>query len=623
MLATCSYCGVGCQFEIQDKITPIEKGSICSKGASQLKSVSKNRILKPLFRDSIVEEFREVSWDFAIGKIVEKLKRVEPKKVGFYLSGQLLNEDYYLGNKLAKGFLKTGNVDTNSRTCMASAVVGYKKSLGLDFVPTTSEDALSSDLYILFGSNLSVSHSVLFKKVKKELKRGMKLIVIDPRKTEVAKLANLHIEIGVGKDLLLLNAIAKEIEKKPNLELDGLEEYLENISKVDVEKNLINAGVSKSDFENFMKLWNSSENIVSSWTMGLNQDRQGVKNNTALINLHLLSGKIFKKGNGPFSLTGQPNAMGGREVGGLATTLAVHLDYTPENVKRVEEFWKTENMPQKGGLTAYEMIEKGGLEFLFVSHTDPVFHLPNRNLVEKRFEEIDFIVEANAYLNSETSKFVNLLLPASPFGEKSGTSTNYDRVVSKTEALFEKSGDSLQDWEIFSKIGVALGFDGFEFHNSDEVFKEYAEMTKLSPDIDMKHEFPFRWGEEYKFQKAKIEFFEWEAEKQNFPFQLLTGRYGNFWHTNSKTVTPFGDDFAFVEISKRDMEKLEISEGQKVKLWNEKGYIEVVAKETDISEGTLFVPMHFREINRVTNDTLDPFSKEPQYNTFVDVSKVI
>jgi ferredoxin-nitrate reductase len=630
--ATCAYCGVGCQFEIEEKILPVEKGSICSKGASQLKSIDQNRLLYPMYRENISEDFTRVSWDFAIEKVVEKIGETAPEKMGFYLSGQLLTEDYYIANKLAKGFLKTANVDTNSRTCMASAVVGYKKSIGLDYVPTTSEDALGSDLYILVGSNLSVAHSVLFKKVKKELKRGLKLIVIDPRKTEVAKLANLHIQIEAGKDIFLLNAIAKELAKapNPNVKLNGWEEYLEQIAKVNREENLKNSGVSEKDFQKFLELWNSSENIVSSWTMGLNQSSQGVKNNLSLINLHLLSGKIFKPFNGAFSLTGQPNAMGGREVGGLATTLAVHLDFTPENVENVEKFWKTNGMPQKNGLTAYEMIRDGSLEFLFVSHTDPVFHLPNRNLVEEKFREIDFVIDANAYLGSETSKFAHLLLPASPFGEKSGVSTNYDRVVSKTEQLFQKSGESLQDWEIFAKVGEAMEFDGFNFANSDEVYKEYREMTKLSPDIDLWRDksFPFRWGEEQRFTEANILFQEWEnlseEASDEFPLLLLTGRYSNHWHSNSKTVVAFGDRFSFVEISREDLEKLGVKDGEKIRVISRRGEVEVFAKESgDIERGTLFIPMHFREINRVTSDILDPFSKEPDYNhSAVRVEKI-
>jgi ferredoxin-nitrate reductase len=578
-----------------------------------------------------------VSWDFAINKIVEKLKNISPEKIGLYLSGQLLNEDYYIANKLGKGFLKTANVDTNSRTCMASAVVGYKKSIGLDHVPTTSEDALNSDLYIVIGSNMSVAHSVLFKKVKKAKKNGLKIIVIDPVKTEISKIADLHIDIDSGKDLLLLNAIAKKLAKKISLDykLNNLDEYLEKIQQVNISENLEKSGVSEAKFNKFIELWNSSENIVTSWTMGVNQSSQGVKTNLAIMNLHLITGKIFKPKNGAFSLTGQPNAMGGREVGGLATTLAVHLDYTPENIAKVEKFWQTENMPTQNGLTAYEMITKTDLDFLFVSHTDPVFHLPNRNLVESQFSKIDFIVEINSYLNSETSQFADLILPASPFGEKIGTSTNFDRVLTKTENIQNKTAESLQDWEIFAKIGQALGFEKeFNFNSSDEVFAEYSQMTKLAPDIDIwkvsdfKLQMPFQWGQDFKFKEATLNFHDFEelSEKTDdeYKFILTTGRYKNNWHSDSKTQFTHKTQFDVIEINSTNMRELNLKIGDKVRVSSRRGEVVVFVKENDnLKNNLVFIPLHFKKVNYLTSDILDIWSEEPDYKySAVKIEKI-
>jgi len=640
--SVCAYCGVGCSLDIDLENSRIvgkkshitNSGLICFKGASQLKAISQNRVINPLFRENINQDFREISWEKAISLTVERIKRSNPKKIGFYLSGQLLNEDYYLANKLAKGFVKTNNVDTNSRTCMASAVVGYKKSIGLDYVPVTQDDALQSDLYILIGSNIAESHIVFSKKVRKSKKRGLKIILLDPRKTKTAKMADLHIPIKSGGDIHFLNAVTKRVFElgkfSPNLELIGYQEYLEKLKKIDISKNLEMAGVSEEDFEKFINLWLSSENIVTSWTMGVNQGVNGVSTNLAIINLHLLTGKIFKPKNGPFSLTGQPNAMGGREVGGLATTLAVHLDYTPENIEMVEKFWNTSNIPREIGLTAFEMVEKGDLELLIVSHTDPVYHLPNRNLIEKRFREIDFVVEINSYQNSETSKFAHLILPASPFGEKEGTQTNLDRVVNLQKPISQKMGQSLQDWEIFAKIGQGLGFENeFSYSNSEDVFNEYRAMTKLSPDIDIwktsysdLEQNHFRWGQDFKFKKATLHFPEYlplsESVSDDYPLQLLTGRLENSWHSETKV----GKDSNFCEISEVDSKRFKISQGDEVKIESRYGSVRVKAKiSNSIPENHIFIPMHFRGVNYLTNSLIDPISKEPEYKVAVKIEK--
>jgi ferredoxin-nitrate reductase len=639
-ITVCGYCGVGCGLEADlDKLKIsgnsnhiTNGGLLCSKGSSQLKFIAKDRVLKPLFRKNIDDQFSHISWNDALEIISSKIKKTAPDKIGFYLSGQLLNEDYYLANKLAKGFIKTNHVDTNSRTCMASAVVGYKKSLGLDFVPVTQNDAIESDLFILIGSNIAESHIVFSQKIKSARKRGLKVIVIDPRNTKTADFGDLHIKIKSGKDLFFLNAVSKRLfelgEFNPNIELIGYEDYLKKLEEVDVLQSLSVAGVSEDDFNQFLDFWVSSNNIVSSWTMGINQSVNGVASNLAIINLHLLTGKIFLPKNGPLSLTGQPNAMGGREVGGLATTLAVHLDYTSENVKKVEEFWDTSEIPQKSGLTAFEMVENGNLDLLLVSHTDPVFHLPNRNLIEEKFREIDFVVELNSYQNSETSKFAHLILPASPFGEKLGTQTNLDRVVNLQTTLFPKSGESLQDWEIFAKIGEKLGFgDKFNFRNSEEVFEEYKRMTKLSPDIDiwktsyeeLKNE-PFRWGENFKFQKANLIFPQFldlsERVSDNYPLQLLTGRLSNSWHSGTKVET----DANFVQISEEDSERYNLKSGNMVKISSRYGDVTLkVDVSKSLEKGYIFIPMHFRGVNYLTNSLLDPFSKEPDYRVSVNI----
>ena len=626
MNSVCSYCGVGCGFEIDERIIgdknyPSNKGLICKKGSLSHK-VNSNRLTYPLFRESKDDEFREISYEKAIEIIANKLKKTEPLKTGFYLSGQMLNEDYYVANKLAKGFLKTPNVDTNSRTCMASAVVAMKKVWGSDYVPLTMEDAINSDLVIFAGSNAAETHIVFFNQIKR---KRLKLIVIDPRLTKTAKQADLYIQINPGSDtnfflsaakgLMEAGAFDKEVLNKINVE----EGYFEKLKKIDIDKNLKKAGVDKETFNKFIEMFIKNKNVAGCWSMGLNQSSEGVEKNIAFINLFILTGKIFKDKNGPLSLTGQPNAMGGREVGGLATTLAVHLDYTKENVKKVEEFWKVSNMPTAPGLTADEMIKKGNLEFLLVMHTDPVYHLPNRNLTEKKFREIDFVAEVNAYKDSETSKFANLIIPAAPFGEKSGTQTNLDRLITKQNPFRKKT--QKQDYEILCDIARALGFRGFDYKNSDEVFREYKEMTKMSDmDIFKAEKFPFRWGENLK-DLSRINLL-WAEPKnktpkpnKEYPFVLVTSRIANHWHSMSKTAQVIDDEVEYIEMNEEDMKMLGLSKCERVKVVSEFGEVVLPVKKALLKKGVVNIPMHFRSVNYLTHNFLDPLSKEPDYNT--------
>ena len=632
MNSVCGYCGVGCGFEIEEKIKgkkgyPTNDGLICKKGS--LQKGLENRILKPLFRKSKNEKFKEIAYDEAIAIVAEKLKKTNPKKIGFYLSGQLLTEDYYVANKLAKGYIKTNNVDTNSRTCMASAVVAMKKVWGSDYVPLTMDDALNSDLLILAGSNIAEAHIVFFNRVKKAKKRGLKIIVIDPRFTKTAEIANLYIPINPGGDIYLFLAVAKRFLDEGMIDFEFLrkkvnfdEGFFEKLKKIDIDEYIKKAGIEKKHLDEFVKMFRENKNVVGCWSMGLNQSSEGVEKNISFINLFLLTGKIFKDKNGALSLTGQPNAMGGREVGGLATTLAVHLDYSFENIKKVEKFWGVKNIPKKPGLTADEMIKKGNLDVLIISHTDPVFHLPNRNETQKAFNRIDFVVEINAFRGSQTSKFANLIIPAAPFGEKIGYQTNLDRVISKMNAFEEKKAK--QDYEIFCDIAKALGFSGFDYETNEDIFNEYKEMTKLSDMniYEMKGS-PFRWGENLKEAKTKNKKANliW-VEKQNrslkpskkYPFILITTRLANHWHSKTKTTQVIKDETDFVEINEIDMKNLGIKEGDFVRVKSEFGEVRLKAKKANLKRGVVNIPMHFLGVNYLTNPVLDSKSKEPDYN---------
>ncbi|SFV74633.1 Assimilatory nitrate reductase large subunit [hydrothermal vent metagenome] len=654
----CAYCGVGCKFEYKDeKLKPLRSyptnnGLSCAKGISQLATIDTNRLVEVRKRIDLKEEFTTSTYEKELAFIASKIQQTDPKRIGFYLSGQMLNEDYYVANKLAKGFIGTSNCDTNSRTCMASAVVGYKKSFGVDYVPVTMEDIEYCDLLILTGANPAESHVVLFNKIKKAKKKGLKVVVIDPRYTATAKIADVYLPIKVGSDIDFFNLLALRLIQDNHIDNDFIQKYVnhfeifqEKILALDEEKLLKAMELDKALFEQFYTLFLQNQNIITAWTMGLNQSIQGTDKNVALNNIHIITGKINKKGNGPFSLTGQPNAMGGREVGGLSTTLAVHLDFDGEdgeNVQKVAQFWKTNNVATHNGLTAFEMIEKAAqneLDILIICHTDPIYHLPNRHFVEKAFLNIDLVVEINAYQGSETSKFSHIQIPAVPFGQKEGTQTNLDRTLTRVEALYDKAG-ILQDWEIFAKIGQYLGYEeAFCFKNTQEVFCEYQAMTKLSKaqhldifhtDYEQLKEEPFVWGKsvfkDNKFftpnHKANLFFvqnlYQSEQPSKEYPFLLVTGRTRDQWHSGTKTaqlnILLKHKPLEFVEINQDDAKELQIKNGDMVEVKSARGTLQAKAVISSINRRTIFIPISHKEVNYLTPSLIDPFSKEPDYN---------
>jgi ferredoxin-nitrate reductase len=657
--SVCGYCGVGCGLEydkdnlVGDISYPTNQGKVCSKGVSELISIqTPTRLLRPHIRENIDQEYKITDWESAINTISQKIKTTPKDKIGFYLSGQLLTEDYYIANKLAKGFLNTNNIDTNSRTCMASAVVGYKKSIGADFVPVRMDDIFDSNLLILTGANTAEAHVVFHNKIKKAQKNGLKVVVIDPRFTDTAKIADLYLPIKVGGDIDFFNLLSKKIIDEELYDKEFIENKVNNFEllknkfkRIPVTKMIKRTGLSKEQFEEFWNLYKGSQNIITAWTMGLNQSVQGVDKNLALINTHLLTGKIFKKGNGPLSLTGQPNAMGGREVGGLSTMLAVHLGFDNESIKKVEEFWNTKGILNKPGLTATQMLE-ANLDVLIVCHTDPIYHLPNRNRSEKLIKKIPFIVEINAYENSETSKYSHIRLPASPWGEKEGTQTNLDRTITKQEKLTRVSIDCKPDWEIFQLIAKELGYKKeFDYKCTQDIFEEYKNMTKLNNHMDIANvsweelsKQPFVWGENIKDfltpdKKGNLFFVEnkllSEKASLEYPLILLTGRTRDQWHSGTKTNLPQTllkyKDLNFCEINSKDAKNLNIKDGDEIKIISKRGEISSKALVTDnINQKTIFIPISNRDVNYLTNDLLDKESLEPDYNhSAVKIEKIL
>lgn len=650
--SVCGYCGVGCGLEFEenkligDVVYPTNEGKLCSKGVSELISIqTPSRLLRPHVRENINNDFKIVPWENAINQIASKIANAPKEKIGFYLSGQLLTEDYYVANKLMKGFIGSNNVDTNSRTCMASAVVAYKKSLGIDYVPVRMNDVHKADLLILVGANTAEAHVVFHNRIKSAKKDGLKIVVIDPRFTDTAKIADLHLPIKAGSDIDFFNLLTKRILDEDLVDTEFVENNVNNFTllqnkfkRIPATKLLKRTGLSKEQFEEFWEIYKSNPNIITAWTMGINQSVQGVDKNLAIINTHLLTGKIYKEGNGPFSLTGQPNAMGGREVGGLSTMLAVHLGFDSESVKKVNQFWNTKKVSNKIGLTATQMLE-ANLDVLIICHTDPIYHLPNRNKMEELIKKIPFVVEINAYENSESAKFAHVRLPAAPWGEKEGTQTNLDRTITKQEKLTRTSIDCKPDWEIFQLIAQKLGYQKeFNYTSTKEIFEEYQEMTKLNPHLniyetsyDELKKKPFIWGEKIRENKefftpdkrANLHFVENRvlSEKTNleYPFILLTGRTRDQWHSGTKTNLPTTllkhKPLNFCEINSKNAKELKIKDGDAIKIISKRGEIESIAVVTDnIKIDTIFVPVSNRKINYLTNDLYDKESLQPDYN---------
>ncbi len=653
----CAYCGVGCGIEVESeklrgqKTHPTNSGELCMKGATLLETRKMDhRLLRPLYRKQLSDDFQEIGWDRAIDLLVSTIASTPPDRQAYYLSGQLLTEDYYVANKFVKGFVGTNNVDTNSRTCMSSAVMAYKKSLGADYVPVTMEDVYHADLLFIIGGNPAEAHPILFNHIKKARKDGLKIVVADPRRTMTASHADLFLQLQVGSDIDLLNALSNALIRNGRIDsafieehTNGYEAFRERIMEVDLSRSIGEAGISEQDFSELVRLFRESENIVSMWTMGLNQSAQGVDKILSLINIHLITGTIGKPGNGPFSLTGQPNAMGGREVGGMATMVAVHLDFDPESVRKVSEFWGTDRIRNRKGLTALEMFdaaERDEIDLMMVLNTDPVYHLPNRSRIEKAIGKISLVVDVNAYRYSQTASHAHMLLPAAPWGEKEGVQTNMDRIITKVDRLFPAMGEARQEWEIFRLLAEKLGWNGFGYSRSEEIFDEYKQMTRLSPDghLDISglsyeelEKGPVRWGENLlengtfftKDRKANILFTEnrhlSEARSGEFPFILITGRTRDLWHSGMITsrierLRKFKQE-SFVELNPDDAALFGIGEGDPVAVSTKRGEIVVPASiSPDIRKGVLFIPVTDTRINYLTNDLLDPHSLQPDYN---------
>ncbi len=520
----CPYCGVGCGLEVSppaqpgkathrdsqgnptwkvrgDKAHPSSQGMVCVKGATVAESLGKNRLLYPMMRDSLDQEFRRVSWDEALERIVNRIQTVRfsqgSEALCMYGSGQFQTEDYYIAQKLMKGCLGTNSFDANSRLCMSSAVAGYIQSFGSDGPPCCYEDLELTDCAFLIGTNTAECHPIVFNRLQKHCKknRNVKLIVVDPRRTTTAEAADLHLAIRPGTDIDLLNGIAHLLMRWGYVDTGFIEDctsnfpaFAEVIQHYPPEVVARNCNIRISELETAARYWGESSRVLSMWSMGVNQSSEGTAKVRSIINLHLMTAQIGKPGAGPFSLTGQPNAMGGREAGGLAHLLPGYRSVKDaQHRSEIEQFWGLppgQILPHPGR-TAWDMItglETGDVGFLWIAATNPAVSMPDLERTKAALLRSPFTVYQDAYYPTETSAYAHVLLPAAQWSEKTGVMTNSERRVTLCPTFRYPPGEAKADWEIFAEVGRRLGFaEQFPFASSAEVYAEFVQLTRNRP----------------------------------------------------------------------------------------------------------------------------------------------
>ncbi len=661
---TCAYCGVGCGITATvtgersvriegDKAHPANFGKLCSKGTHLGETVGlEGRLLAPMVGE------REAGWDEALDLVAARMRDcIEnhgPDSVAFYVSGQLLTEDYYVANKLMKGFVGSGNIDTNSRLCMASAVAAHNRAFGEDVVPCSYDDLDAADLILLVGSNTAWCHPVIWQRIEKAReRRGTRLVVIDPRRTETAEQADLHVPIAPDGDIALFNALLAEMRARGQVDQDYLakhaempEGFWEGLSRA--------SGVEPATFRALADMVAARPRMITLFSQGANQSICGTDKGNAIINLHLATGRINRVGTGPFSITGQPNAMGGREVGGLANMLACHLGFSDEERADVAAFWQTDRLCAGPGLKAVDMfraVHDGRIKFLWVMATNPAVSMPDAGFVREALSKCPTVVVSDVIADTDTTRFAHVRLPALAWGEKDGTVTNSERRVSRQRSLFKGPGETRADWRMLCDVAARMGWgDAFAFGSPAEVFREYAAMTALAgkhgklldltghaaiSDRDFEAMKPFQWGGEHPLAqrfptpsgKARIVMVSppEATASAEFPLRLNTGRYRDQWHTMTRT----GLSPTLSQHRREPLLEVHPQDGAAQGLVDQ-GLARVVTAQgaavfrIDFSDGQrqgdIFVPMHWTDMmsgegrsNRLPGQGADPISGQPGF----------
>jgi len=648
-----------------DPAHPANHGRLCSKGAALSETVGlAHRLMAPCVYGA------ETCWDDALQLVADRFRDTiathGPDSVAFYVSGQLLTEDYYVANKLMKGFIGSGNIDTNSRLCMASSVAGHKRAFGTDTVPGTYEDIDKADLVVLVGSNLAWCHPVLHQRVMAARKaRGTRIVVIDPRRTASCDGADLHLSLEPGSDVALFNHLLVQIHEQGALDkafiahTNGFDASL-NAARTD---RIAATGLNEAEIAAFCKLWLGTQRVVTIYSQGVNQSTSGTDKVNAILNCHLATGRIGKPGCGPFSVTGQPNAMGGREVGGLANTLACHIDIeNADHRKAVGEFWSAPAMPEAPGLKAVDMFRAVGddrIKALWIIHTNPAVSMPEADAVRDAIVGCEFTVVSDITAATDTARLADVLLPATAWAEKDGTVTNSDRLISRQRAVLPAPGQARPDWAILAEVGRRMGWQtAFDYASPAEIFREHAALSGVAGAIGLDFDIsgfaalddagyadlpPTRWPMTAKRRGGRFfgngQFYHpdrkarfvavtskptAERTSPRYPYRLNTGRVRDQWHTMTRTglSAKLSAHLAepFLEIHPKDARRLGIAPADLVRVESSKGAVILRARLTaTVRPGDVFAPIHWTgetapsaRIDALIPSATDPFSGQPE-----------
>ncbi|MGF1679812.1 molybdopterin-dependent oxidoreductase [Photobacterium minamisatsumaniensis] len=683
---TCAYCGVGCGIEAKpnaqgtldirgDTEHPANYGKLCTKGLTLGETVGhQGRLLTPSIHGESCQ------WDQALDYVAEQFNQVIEQHgrqaVAFYVSGQLLTEDYYVANKLMKGFIGSSNIDTNSRLCMSSSVAGHKRAFGADIVPGCYEDIEQAELVILTGSNLAWCHPVLFQRLKAaKAKQNTKVVVIDPRKTASCDIADLYLPLKSGSDVALFNGLLAYLTKHRYLNQQYIEAHTEGFDLTlatvgdfaALDQVQAATGLSAKQINDFYQLFAQTNKTVTVYSQGVNQSTSGTDKVNSIINCHLATGRVGQPGSTPFSVTGQPNAMGGREVGGLANMLASHMDFNNADHHRlISQFWQTDTLAQAPGRKAmamFDAIEQGEIKAIWIMATNPAVSLPDNQRINKILDECPLVVVSDCMADTDTLRHAHVKLPAQGWSEKSGTVTNSERRISRQRRLLPTPGEGKPDWWIISEVAKRMGFfDAFPYQHEADIFKEYSQLTafdnygktarplnlsglsqlsskeyhQLSPQQWPVHNInqptPRLLGDgQFATPSGKAQFIACQFEppiaqpNASSPFILNTGRVRDHWHTMTRSgLSPRLSEHTnepFVMVHPDDATRHQLTPDGIVKLSNEYGQAHFrLITSKDVQPNNLFAPFHWNDSNsnmgKVTaliSPHTDPISGQPEF----------
>jgi len=664
----CPYCGVGCGVQATakavrgDKTHPANLGKLCSKGSALNETVGlEGRLLAPLVNGA------DTDWDSALDLVAAKFRQAVaehgPDSVAFYVSGQLLTEDYYVANKLMKGYIGSANIDTNSRLCMASSVAGHKRAFGTDTVPGCYEDWETADLVVLVGSNLAWCHPVLYQRlvVAKVRRPELRVVVIDPRRTATCDVADMHLSVQSDGDAALFNGLLAHLVDQGCVDQAYVQAHVEGFEAAVAAARASDpaqSGLDADDIAAFFKLFAESEKVVTVYSQGVNQSSGGTDKVNAIINCHLATGRIGRPGMGPFSITGQPNAMGGREVGGLANTLACHLDIeNPDHRAAVQAEWHSPTICDRPGLKAVDMFQacaEGKIKALWVMSTNPAVSLPDSDRVAEAIRNVPFTVVSDILERTDTGDLAHVLLPATGWGEKSGTVTNSERMISRQRRFLPVPGQARPDWDIIADVGRRMGFSGFNYPSEAEVFREYAALSALGERFNRDFDIsgladlsdaaydamaPVQWpvpasgpaggrffaegGFYHPDGKARMLAITPPVAKERAGLTLNTGRIRDQWHTMTRTGRSprLAAHMAepFVEIHPEDALANGLHDADLAEVTTAQGRAVLrVLISGKARKGAVFVPMHWTaqtgaagRVNPLVAAITDPVSGQP------------